>query len=373
VVVLRLNPSGPSLDVRTPEGALWPKPQELLNAILGQLTFDPQAFSRMAAKDRLETLRGLVKLDTDIDALDRDNETDYTERTEWNRKVVSAKEHVKSTQGLVDETMDVSLVDVSALTGKMASAAELNADLRRIATAREDLVREIRQNRAEATANREQAEQLIRAADALEASAKFKETTLGKAPAIGDLIDVTALKQEIDAAMQRNRAAEQQIRARQQLAEAKKGLDAASVMSDNLSAAVKKRDQQKADAMGRAKMPVDGLGFGNGDVTFNDLPFEQASTGQQLRVATAIGMALNPKLRVLCVRDGSLLDEDSRAVLVEMAEEHDFQVWLESCQSNATVGIHISEGRVVAIDGEPVEPISEAETDDAENLVGAGD
>jgi hypothetical protein len=42
-----------------------------------------------------------------------------------------------------------------------------------------------------------------------------------------------------------------------------------------------------------------------------------------------MGLAMNPELRVLLVRDGALLDETSLRMLGEMAAAADAQVWLE--------------------------------------------
>jgi len=50
---------------------------------------------------------------------------------------------------------------------------------------------------------------------------------------------------------------------------------------------------------------------------------------------------------VLLVRDGSLLDKDSRQVLEDLAEEHDLQVFVEVTDDNATTGIIIEDGTVV--------------------------
>jgi len=95
-------------------------------------------------------------------------------------------------------------------------------------------------------------------------------------------------------------------------------------------------------------MPVDGLGFGDGIVTLNDLPFEQASDAERLRVSIAIAMATNPKLRVIRIRDGSLLDEDSMKMIAEMAKDGDFQYWIERVDSTGTVGIVLEDGEVKA-------------------------
>jgi hypothetical protein len=65
-----------------------------------------------------------------------------------------------------------------------------------------------------------------------------------------------------------------------------------------------------------------------------------------LRVSVAIGLALNPKLRVLLIRDGSLLDEDSLRLIGEMAEKADAQLWIERVEDGGATVI-IEDGSIV--------------------------
>jgi len=79
------------------------------------------------------------------------------------------------------------------------------------------------------------------------------------------------------------------------------------------------REVQKREAVASAKLPVDGIEFGDGEIMFKGVPFSQASDAERLTVSIAIAMAMNPKLRVIRVRDGSLLDDGSMAILAQMA------------------------------------------------------
>ena len=107
------------------------------------------------------------------------------------------------------------------------------------------------------------------------------------------------------------------------------------------------RDAEKRAAVAAAKFPVEGLGFGDGIVMLNGVPFDQASAAETLKVSVAIGMAANPKLRVILIRDGSLLDEDSRAQISAMAKESDYQLWIEVAGRGEATGFVIEDGQVV--------------------------
>ncbi len=106
------------------------------------------------------------------------------------------------------------------------------------------------------------------------------------------------------------------------------------------------RNAAKAKAIAAAKMPVAGLEFGDGEILLGGLPFDQASDAERLRTSIAIAMAANPKLRVIRVRDGSLLDDQAMTLLGEMAEAADMQVWIECVGDAGKVGIVMEDGMV---------------------------
>lgn len=47
--------------------------------------------------------------------------------------------------------------------------------------------------------------------------------------------------------------------------------------------------------------------------------------------------------------DGSLLDEDNMKIITDMAEEKDYQVWIEKVDSSGKIGIVIEDGEIKAI------------------------
>ena len=107
-----------------------------------------------------------------------------------------------------------------------------------------------------------------------------------------------------------------------------------------------RRDAEKLTAIEKAKLPVESLSFGDGIVLLNGVPFEQASDAEQLRASCALAMAGNSTLRVLRVRDGSLLDQESLELLAKMADEKDYQVWIERVTSGEKVGFEIRDGQL---------------------------
>ena len=55
---------------------------------------------------------------------------------------------------------------------------------------------------------------------------------------------------------------------------------------------------------------------------------------------------MNPKLRVIRITDGSLLDTENMALIEKMATEADFQIWIERVDESGTAGVVIEDGQV---------------------------
>lgn len=337
---------GTSLVVEAADGARYPSPQTMLDALLGSLTFDPLAFSRMGAREQRAELAKMVGLTGQLDALSKANGHDAEERTAVNRLVKLGAARLDA----MPAAEDVEPVDVTALMAEMREATERNAQRQGRLNWRENILNGAQHDRtkaAEARARaaemRERAERLDAEAQRLEQSASEAEADVAAKP-LPDPIDTAPLHQRILEAQAINAAvAKQQERAAlaAQVAEQR-------AQAEALTAAIAAREAEKAALVAGAAMPIEGLGITDDGVTYRGVPFEQASSAEQLRVSVAIAMAANPKLRVLRIKDGSLLDERSLAMLEEMANAADYQVWVERVDTSGAVGIVMEDGAVVA-------------------------
>jgi len=346
---------GGSLTVEAKDGTQLKSPQGVLDKLFGDLTFDPLAFATAEPKKQLEMLRALVHVDADLDALDAANATDFAERSRVNAET---KAHAARLAAMPTPPADLPAepVDVDALLGQMENASAFNSDVDSRYTLRaaaEDRVDELT---AEAKALREQA-------DALDAEATALVAKLAAESAIPARLEVADLRRQVQEAQATNKMIEQKA-ARDQSVKALRSLEATA---ERLTEAMEARKEQKATAIAAAVMPVPGLGFGDGMVMFNGVPFDQASSAEQLRVSVAMAMAANPELRILRIKDGSLLDEDNLALITAMAETEDYQVWLESVSSSGHIGIEMVDGAVASVNGEPCESQeSQTESDESD-------
>lgn len=321
------------LTVKTADGAKYPNPQRFMDDLLGSLTLDPLAFMRQKPVEQFTTLRGLVKLDIDPEALDRQNKVDFEARTILNRDAKAKRALAAGIE--VPDNLPTDALDETALLDRMSAAADENADIQRRAANRVNAVKLIADNLDAAAKLMAQAEELTKAANE-------KKAQLDAAGPLPEPVDISAVRAELEAAKTVNASIAARLRWETVTAEAVTLEEKADALTEAMDA----RTKEKLDAIAKAEMPVPGLGFGDGMVTYNGVPLNQASDAEQLTVSMSIAAAFNPKLRVLRVRDGSLLDDDAMQRLAVFAEERDLQVWIERVDGSGTVGFVMEDGHI---------------------------
>lgn len=347
--------NGTEVTVRAPsaiEGKKGPKydsPQAMLDALVGSLSFDPLEFARATAAEQFSILRKTVKVDFDFDGMTKANDEDYRERTRVNKGAKEQRAHANSI--VIATGLPESRVDDAAIEAELRLAYETNSQraVKIQATKGEqekldERTKLVDKMRSDAADLRARAETLEKNAAELEDSIVKARDVLQKLQPPPEQVDVNEIRQRLDQAKLVNKAIQQREAKAEIIASAER-MEAASC---EITARMEEREKQKVSAVASARMPVEGLGFGEGFVTFNGLPFEQASDAERLRISMAVAMATNPKLRVLRIRDGSLLDENSMKIIGDMAKDQDFQFWIEKVQTDAPVGIVIEDGEVKA-------------------------
>jgi len=335
-----------SIDVRSADGAKFPSPQRMLDTLLDALAFDPLAFARSEPKKQFESLRRFVP-DVDFEAIDGQNRADYDTRTEANRKAKEARSAAALIQ--VPESTPAEPVDTSALVKELEKAGEHNTDVERekqkVAGQAENLRQIEGQLSRQVRLVAEYQGKLAAAAgeqNKLEHAIASAEKSLRERDGVPTPIDTKQFTAKIAAAETINKLVELRARKQQHAFAAAK----AEAESKRLTESIESRNAAKLKAIAEAKLPIEGLGFGDGFVTLNGVPFDQASDAEQLSAGVAIAMANDPKLRVIRIRDGSLLDDGSMVRLGELAAKHDMQVWIERVDSSGKTGIVIEDGHV---------------------------
>jgi DNA repair exonuclease SbcCD ATPase subunit len=331
-----------SLKVTRADGsAITKSPQAVLDSFVGALSFDPLAFARAKPSEQFDHLKVLVP-GFDFDANAAERKRLFDERTDTNR--LSKRDRASAQNIALPAGPKPAPVNVTGLLDELTRIGDHNAQAERIDIKRNAIRDEAERKRDEAERLRARATSLEKEADALdeklasvELAQKPREDAgpirakLGQAETTKGIISLFDARESLE-----NKAAAQEAKAR------------------DLTQKIDDLDAVKAIAIEKAKMPVDGLGLGDGLVTLNGLPFQQASDAEQLRTSVAIAMALNPQLRVIRVHEGSLLDSKSLGMLAAMAGSRDMQIWIEAVDESGEVGFYLEDGALAAVDGEKV-------------------
>lgn len=347
------------LTVTNKEGLQYSSPQAVLDKLLDSLAFDPLEFARAEPKKQLAMLRKFVP-GVDFELIELQNKTDYDRRALLNKAIKEHEGAVATIQ--IPAVEDNGDVDVATLDEKLEAAIQSNASIETRKANRDRAKDQITSLQAAASEKVLQAVELRKRADDLFAAAELQtdeaKQLQAKLDAAGPLpvpIDLTELRNSVAAARAHNDALRRRAdriaekgRFEKLIADAKAAADKHTKDRDDRIAA---RDA----AIAAASIPVPGITFGEGEVLLNGVPFNQASDAEQLRASIAIAMAGNPKLRVIRVRDGSLLDSDSMQILADMAAEKEYQVWCETVDARGRVAVVIEDGHVKDA-AQPVDP-----------------
>lgn len=347
-----------TLTVTNKDGARYPSPQAVLDRLLGTLTFDPLAFARDDAKRQAETLRQLVGLDTT--AVEERRKEAFACRAML-KKTHAIKAAQLAALPFVKGAPDAE-IPMEEVTAEMARAEELRK-------AAEEAERAVaRQKDSIATATTERAklgerikdtrariEELQKALDLLDSEQATVDTSIERSEATLVELRATALAvraavpdaEELKRMLSNAEKVNGWVRANRAYVAAQSETERLLADIETKHQAVLAADEAKRAALAAVTFPVEGLGLSDDGVTFGGLPFAQASSSEQLRVSVAIGLALNPTLKVLLVRSGNLLDDDSLRAVGAQAEAAGAQVWVEWVTADAEgVSVMIEEGRV---------------------------
>lgn len=369
IVERKFNASGATTLTVTNKGdkALHRSPQAVLDSLMGRMSFDPLAFAKQKPRDQYDEIRRIAKVTVDLDALDAANKADFDKRTDINRRTKLLKAQAEGIHAPQDPPVRV---NVSQLAAEMEAASRHNAALEaenrkrqqaeRVAQEANSHAEELARNLPKllasmqsqmeveiSTIRQKYADSMAHVRALCDDAARESEQKLlafRNMAHPGAPIDISAIRAKIEQAEQITRDCDLYEKRAALMSEAK----AAEAEAAALTAAIEQRDSEKLTALQNAEMPVPGLSLADGVVMLDGLPLDQASDAQQLRLSVAVAMAANSKLRVIRIRDGSLLDEDGMKILAEMATESDYQVWIERVDSSGEVGIVMVDGEVAA-------------------------
>lgn len=347
-ITRRFTAGGSTLTIESAEGARFPSPQKMLDELLGAavLAFDPLEFDRMKPADQLAEVQKVAPLPAEVEDWRDEIRMAYAERTDVNRNAKALTARLDAMPKAGPET--VPTVSVDRALAELTAAIETNRateERSRAVVAKND---DAKRHREEAKNLRERAAELVRGAELREAQAAKLEAEVLDMPTVGTLIDVA----ELEARVQDARQFEKDTEAARARAIVEAELLDAEGRADYLTRRIAERESLIRQAIAAAAMPVAGLTYGEDGLEFNGHPLQQASGAERLRVALGLAMAAAPAIRVVRIKDGSLLDTKSLAIVAEMAAERGYQVWIERVDTTGRVGVVMQDGEVAAVNGQ---------------------
>lgn len=344
IVTRTFKPDGSTeLEVRE-DGVTVRGPQALLDKIIGRF-MDPLAFLALKPPEqRAELLRVVGSADRLAD-LEKKRTKAYDKRREVNGFLAKAKAQLAAFPESAAAPEPIDVAALSAEWAKIQEAGKARAELiarRDRAVAATDTARE----RFEAARA-----ELERARTALEVAENAEKPLVDQAVAALDAaapledrakdiaVTMQAAQEHNQAIAERRANAARRTELEQEIADYESEVAVCEKALDDV-------DERKAQILADAKLPVDGLGITEDGVTYKGAPLAQASGAERHRVSVALAIAGSPNLRDIWVRDAALLDDDSLALMEQIAKDAGVRLWLERVGNRDPGAIIISDGSI---------------------------
>ncbi len=336
MVTRTFTPKDTYLSVRNKDGAFLSDPQRMLDSMIGAVGFDPFDFARKSAKEQAKMLAQVAGLD--FAEMNVQRKIAYDQRTDANREVKRLEAIFRTKQEELDGQDEAQFTSLTSIDEVLSE--------QRAAHARWDEHSEVsrRQLSVEVDIDKLKADiaELQRILEKREA--EYQELTAKIAKSANTLPDLDGIAAKLHTVNDHN----EKVRAFADLRSTKGQLIEAQDQAFKLDEYLKKIDREKQLQIEKAQLPVDGLLFDENGIYLNGIPFDQCCASEQLKISIALAMKLNPQIRVIRILDGSLLDSKSMAIVRELAEKHDFQVWIEVVDESADgPGVLIQDGTIV--------------------------
>lgn len=337
-IIERVIPAGgtPRLVVRDADGKKVASPQTILDSLIGNLALDPLEFARSKAKDQREMLLSVAGIS--LRKWELSYKEAYDNRTIANRDAKTAEINWQNA-GTAPEGTPEEEQSAKDLLAKIEEINDQREEKRKAMDRQEALAVTVDEADLEVTRLREE---LAKAeANAKKLHEELDNFNIPEAPSVEEL---NKLKQQLEDVESINA----NVRIRQNKEERKRAYMAAKKAAEAADEKVQAVAKEKADMLSKADFGVPGLSVDDDGVTYNNMPFSQLSTAEQIRVSVAMAISQNPQLRIIIIREGALIGTEIWTAICEQAREHAFQLWVEKFQEEAgDCGLHIVDGEIV--------------------------
>jgi len=289
--------------------------RELLDGLLSNISIDPFKFMHMKEKEQAEIMAKVCGIDFDFEDYDTRLDDAVLERQALKRDVqqlTNSRDSIVIPADVPEQEFDIGKLNenlMNATTHNMEIQAKIDAKARAIARLNE---------------LKEEYNKLL-----VIAKEEFDET----------LQDTDDLKNQIKIANDYS-SIRADISRKKQYAD-----DLATKVTDlaNQEKAIKVLEKTKDSAMSSFKSPVKGLKTDGKKLYLGDAPYSQASSAERIEVSAKLSMLANKEIKIVNIKDASLLDDAMLETISKVATEHDCQVFLEVVNNNEEVELTFEE------------------------------
>ena len=321
-------------------------PTTFLEGILGRVALNPVAFRNMNPDQQVTELRRLLNIDDDLNTLDREDGV-LEEQAKPIRSVLKAKQLELQQTPFIPNLPSVPH-DLGKLEVELAELSEFNRVINEQQANRDRYIVETERLTTQAETLRQEIQEKLQLLKAMDKNLRERTQTRDSWPTLAERRDA----QEALQGLQMARAANNSIRENEKALRLSNEVQELSQQQQEISLRRAEIERQIKDVIAEAKFPVEGLTFdGAKQVLYNGLPFFQASTAEQVKVSMMIGMAGNPSLRFMILREGNDLDRKTLKLIDELAVHYDFQVMIERVSLDGFDGVYFEEGEIKRVDG----------------------
>ena len=366
-VIKRIVGNGGKLIVEH-NGELVAKPQAWLDGVFKWTIGDPQKFINLHNKEKIKYLLETQGKKLEYDALEKEREVKFEERTALHRTYLAKKEEVDKTDTSAFEVLENAMVDPTALQNQLKEAETHNAGWHELKARVEKWETVIDQTNAEIKAMIENIESIDRQIEMLqkkkaeaEKNLTTKQEFLDNASCqLADLrdkyenfdkIDTTEILAQLET---RNQALAKnaEIKAKKELynqqVQARNELQAQWKELDNL---VKEIEQKQNDLIKDLNLSYklkleEGVMFV--EVNQNWIPLDELNTAQQLEIGVDICLSWPNEIKIITIENANALDPNTLERVREKIESNQAQCFLETVYSTGYDEITIEDWTLLA-------------------------
>lgn len=332
------------MTVKSLDGVDAATPQKLLDDLIARIGFDPLAFMRMKPAERHKAVVELLGIDTTA--------VDHQIAKATNERLLIGRDGEKvagklGTMPIPDPSLPDTEVNQEELLKQSDEALDKLRKIEDAERSKKAIQDRLGEKQKSIDFKEEQIKKLQQEIEALTAERIGLHRDLEKCESEANPEALAAAKADADrlrGEFVKSQTLNQRIRAKQEHAKTKAEHERLRAEYKAKTGEIEKHRAEREKLIASAKWPLPGLGLTDGDVSYNGRPLEQSSTAENIRVSVAFGANSDKPLKLMFVREASLMDDQMTECVVREAAALGCQLFLERVGEGSENDLVIRDG-----------------------------